>query len=58
VLTSWDAWSIPNDNGHPTGRNLIRAAGWPTPDVLRLINVCRAAAGIAVRSPADEQTTD
>jgi hypothetical protein len=58
VLTSWDAWSIPNDIGHPAGRtgNPIRPAGWPTPDVLRLINQNRAVAGIAPRAPADEQT--
>ncbi|HSR99805.1 MAG TPA: protein kinase [Kofleriaceae bacterium] len=60
VLTSWDAWSIPNDIGHPASRtgNPIRPAGWPTPEVLRWINQCRAAAGIAARSPADERATD
>lgn len=55
VLTSWDAWSTPNDVGHPASRAGVpdRPAGWPTADVLRLINQCRAAAELAVRSPAD-----
>jgi len=56
VLTSWDAWSTQN-GADPLATNRaaapIRPASWPTPDVLRLINGCRQAAGLAERGPAD-----
>jgi hypothetical protein len=64
VLTSWDAWTATDDdhrhaNGSSTGNGArngngaapppVRPAAWPTPDVLRLINQCRVAAGLASR---------
>jgi len=51
VITSWDAWTAADD-GHRTSaisEPPVRPAGWPTPDVLRLINHCRVAAGLAER---------
>src|SRR5262249_22247823 len=57
VLTSWDAWAASeNDGGHTAAGPAelpVRPAVWPTPDVLRLINQCRTAAGLADRGPAD-----
>ena len=53
IITSWDAWTAVDD-GHRTTRPAeppARPAGWPTPEVLRLINHCRVAAGLAQRSP-------
>ena len=44
VLTSWDAWVAPGD-----AAALVRPPVWPTPEVLQLINQCRAAAGLAER---------
>jgi hypothetical protein len=55
VLTSWDAWAAPDDTGrHAAGQAEppVRPAVWPTPEVLRLINRCRMAAGLADRGPA------
>jgi len=52
VLTSWDAWAAPDDTGRP-GPGLtaspVRPAQWPTPEVLQLINQCRATAGLVAR---------
>ena len=55
VITSWDAWTAVDD-GHQTAANpepAVRPAVWPTPDVLRLINRCRVAAGLAERGLPD-----
>jgi len=52
VLTSWDAWTTSDDTGDPEQRAAVpvrRPAMWPTPQVLRLINQYRAAAGLAER---------
>jgi hypothetical protein len=59
VLTSWDAWAATDDdhghngngarNGNAVAPPPVRPAAWPTPDVLRLINQCRVAAGLASR---------
>lgn len=51
VITSWDAWTAADD-GHQTtapAEPPVRPAAWPTPDVLRIINTCRVAAGLAER---------
>ena len=48
VLTSWDAWTAQTDAA-VLGAPPIRPPGWPTPEALRLINQCRAAAGLAGR---------
>jgi serine/threonine protein kinase len=52
VLTSWDAWAALDD---AAGRvvPLTRPPVWPTPEVLQLINQCRAAAGLAERAPPE-----
>lgn len=55
ILTSWDAWAAADDTGrHADGQAEppVRPSEWPTPEVLRLINQCRRAAGLADRSPA------
>jgi hypothetical protein len=48
VLTSWDAYAA-SDRGSALGAPRIRPAVWPTPEVVRVINQCRAAAGLAER---------
>ena len=48
VLTSWDAWVAPGDAAGLVAA-LVRPPVWPTPEVLQLINQCRAAAGLAER---------
>jgi type II secretory pathway predicted ATPase ExeA len=56
VLTSWDAWTTSVDAGDPEQRvaaPVRRPAMWPTPQVLRLINQYRAAAGLAERGSVD-----
>jgi serine/threonine protein kinase len=50
VLTSWDAWVAPGDAAGLVAA-LVRPPVWPTPEVLQLINQCRAAAGLAERGP-------
>jgi serine/threonine-protein kinase len=50
VVTSWDAWIASDENQTARGEPPPRPVDWPTPDVLRLINHCRVAAGIAERS--------
>ncbi|HEU4730881.1 MAG TPA: protein kinase [Kofleriaceae bacterium] len=53
VFTSWDAWAAPDDAGrYVNGRAVppVRPAMWPTPEVLRRINECRATAGLAERA--------
>jgi hypothetical protein len=54
IITSWDAWTAVDDS-HRTAVDdpPVRPAMWPTPDVLRLINHCRVAAGLAGRSAPD-----
>jgi hypothetical protein len=54
VLTSWEAWTAPDDTdprGALTAR--VRPAVWPTPEILRLINHYRVAAGLADRGTPD-----
>jgi hypothetical protein len=55
VLTSWDAWSTHDGTDPPANRGIspVRPASWPTPEVLRLLNRCRQAAGLAERGAAD-----
>jgi hypothetical protein len=56
VLTSWHAWAADDSASHQAGdlaAPSICPAVWPTPDVVRLINRCRVAAGFAERGPAD-----
>lgn len=48
VLTSWDAW-VALDNAAGLVVPRVRPAVWPTPEILQLINQCRAAAGLAGR---------
>jgi serine/threonine protein kinase len=52
VVTSWDAW-IATDDGHEAAEPPGRPAVWPPDDVLRLINLCRVAAGLAERGKTD-----
>jgi hypothetical protein len=52
VLTSWDAWTAQTD-ATVLGAPPVRPLGWPTPEALRLINQCRAAAGLAGRGALD-----
>ena len=52
VITSWDAWTAPDGIGeHASDRASapVRPPEWPTPDILRLINHCRSAAGVLIR---------
>jgi len=54
IITSWDAWAAPDDTGkHVAGLAVppVRPGAWPTPEVLRLINQHRVAAGLAERGP-------
>jgi hypothetical protein len=56
ILTSWDAWSThEGTDPHAANRAIapLRPASWPTPEVLRLLNRCRQAAGLAARGAAD-----
>ena len=46
VLTSWDAWAVPDDRGAIT---MDRPTVWPTPSVLALINTARADSGTPPR---------
>lgn len=48
VLTSWDAWATLVDAAGVVVP-AVRPPVWPTPEVLQLINQCRAAAGLAGR---------
>jgi hypothetical protein len=48
VLTSWDAWATRVDTAGVVVP-AVRPPVWPTPEVLQLINQCRAAAGLAGR---------
>jgi hypothetical protein len=48
VLTSWDAWATLVDTAGVVVP-AVRPPVWPTPEVLQLINQCRAAAGLAGR---------
>ncbi|HEY0190915.1 MAG TPA: serine/threonine-protein kinase [Kofleriaceae bacterium] len=54
VLTSWEAWSAPDGSGEPapdgSGAPGARPDGWPTPEILEIINRCRAAAGVRIRA--------
>jgi hypothetical protein len=55
ALTSWDAWTASDGTGHRTGDlevPRVRPPGWPTPEIVQLINRCRVAAGLAERGPA------
>jgi len=49
VVTSWDAWTALDDHQAALAEPSVRPAAWPTEDVLRLINHCRVAAGLAER---------
>ncbi|HMG22747.1 MAG TPA: serine/threonine-protein kinase [Kofleriaceae bacterium] len=49
VVTSWDAWTALDDHQAALDEPSVRPAAWPTEDVLRLINHCRVAAGLAER---------
>ncbi|HEX7840166.1 MAG TPA: hypothetical protein VF469_21965, partial [Kofleriaceae bacterium] len=51
VVTSWDAWTAADDDRAVAAEQPPRPTVWPTPDVLQLINQCRAAAGLAGRNP-------
>jgi hypothetical protein len=56
ILTSWDAWSAPDGIGHGGGDRTAppaRPEPWPPPEILAVINQCRAAAGLAVRGVGD-----
>ncbi|HET7504605.1 MAG TPA: serine/threonine-protein kinase [Kofleriaceae bacterium] len=56
VFTSWDAWAAPDDTGRYVNGLAVppaRPAIWPTPEVLRWINECRATAGLAERAAPD-----
>jgi hypothetical protein len=53
VLTSWDAWAAPDDADPRPNRATRRPPVWPTPEILRLINRYRVAAGLADRSPPE-----
>jgi protein kinase-like protein len=56
IYTSWDAWSAPDGIGHRAGdREMppVRPPSWPTPEIVRLINQCRIAAGHAERGSND-----
>ena len=48
VLTSWDAYAA-TDRDSGLGGPRVRPAVWPTPEIVRVINECRAAAGLAER---------
>jgi len=48
VLTSWEAYAASDEAGPHAVRR--RPAAWPTPEIMRLINRCRLAAGLAERS--------
>lgn len=55
LLTSWNAWTAPDGTGHQAGQLAappVRPPVWPTPEIVRLINECRVAAGLAERGPA------
>jgi serine/threonine protein kinase len=52
VLTSWDAWTAQGEAAD-LAVPLTRPPVWPTPEVLQLINQCRAAAGLAERGAPD-----
>ena len=48
VLTSWEAYAASDDAGTPALPRR-RPVAWPTPEIMRLINRCRVAAGLAER---------
>ncbi|HET7506211.1 MAG TPA: serine/threonine-protein kinase [Kofleriaceae bacterium] len=55
VLTSWDAWIATEGGGHPASAETerpVRPAAWPPPELVQLLNQCRATAGIAERGAA------
>jgi hypothetical protein len=47
ILTSWDAWSVPETEDD--GPRPARPALWPTSAAMKLINRCRIAAGLPER---------
>jgi hypothetical protein len=56
VLTSWHAWAATEPAGDQAADPLVlpvRPASWPPPEILRLINLYRAAAGLPDRGPAE-----
>jgi serine/threonine-protein kinase len=50
LLTSWDAWTASEGSGSLAALP-VRPPIWPTPEIVRLINQCRVAAGLAERAP-------
>ena len=48
VLTSWEAYAASDESG-PPALPRRRPPAWPTPEIMRLINRCRLAAGLAER---------
>jgi serine/threonine-protein kinase len=56
LLTSWNAWAAADGTGDQAGDPAVppvRPPVWPTPEIVRLINRCRTAAGLAERGAPD-----
>ncbi|HET9954079.1 MAG TPA: serine/threonine-protein kinase [Polyangiaceae bacterium] len=57
LISSWDAWSAPENPVVSVGAPQQKPKGWPTADVLQILNLQRAAAGLPVRNPSVEIRT-